>query len=313
VVVALTDPPPVGLIGALAAKARGLPFVLVTKDIFPDVAVQLGVLDDPVAIGGLQAMKSALFESADRVVSIGRDMDRRLLELGVPAHKIVTIHDWSDGTEVTPLDAPSTMRTELGWGDRFVVMHSGNVGLSQDLDTLLDAAELLHDRPEVLFAIVGEGASKARLQRSATERGLANVTYLPYQDKATLSESLGAADVHFVGLLRGLAGYIVPSKVYGILAAGKPFIASVEEGSEPAMIVREHGCGVRIEPGDPDALANAVLEMREADRVGMGKRGREALESRFDRPIAVKAYLDLLESTIAREPRKLHERTADAS
>jgi glycosyltransferase involved in cell wall biosynthesis len=310
VVVALTDPPPVGLIGAFAAKLRGVPFVLVTKDIFPDVAVQLGVLDRPIAIGGLRAMKSTLLENADRVVSIGRDMNERLLEIGVPADKIATIHDWSDGSAVTPLDAPSTMRTELGWGDRFVVMHSGNVGLSQDLDTLLDAAELLHGRPEVLFAIVGEGASKASLQRSATERDLANVEFLPYQDKADLTESLGAGDVHFVGLRRGLAGYIVPSKVYGILAAGKPFIAAVEEGSEPAMIVREHGCGVRIEPGDPYALAHAVIEMREADRVGMGKRGREALESRFDRPIAVKAYLDLLESTVAREPRKLHERTA---
>ena len=299
VVVALTDPPPVGLIGALAAKLRGVPFVLVTKDIFPDVAVQLGVLDNPVAIGGLRAMKSALFENADRVVSIGRDMNERLLELGVPADKIATIHDWSDGSAVAPLDAPSSLRTQLGWGDRFVVMHSGNVGLSQDLETVLDAAELLRDRPEVLFAIVGEGASKEGLQRSAAERGLVNVEFLPFQDKADLSESLGAADVHLVGLRRGLAGYIVPSKVYGILAAGKPFIAAVEQGSEPALIVREHGCGVRIEPGDPRALADAVLEMCDGDLVGMGKRGREALEARFDRPIAARAYLDLLESTVA--------------
>jgi glycosyltransferase involved in cell wall biosynthesis len=298
VVVALTDPPPVGLIGALTAKVRAVPFVLVTKDIFPDVAVQLGVLDDPVAIGGLRAMKSALFESADRVVSIGRDMNERLLELGVPAAKIVTIHDWSDGSAIMPLDTPSTIRTELGWGDRFVVMHSGNVGLSQDLDTLLDAAELLRHRPEVLFAIVGDGASKASLEQAAAERDLRNVEFLPYQDKADLSESLGAADVHFVGLHRGLAGYIVPSKVYGILAAGKPFIAAVERGSEPDLIVREHECGVRVEPGDAEALAHAMLEMRDADLIGMGKRAREALESRFDRPIAAKAYLDLLESTV---------------
>ena len=298
VVVAFTDPPPVGMIGALAARLRGVPFVLVTKDIFPDVAVQLGVLRNPLAIRVSSLMKSALFDSADRVVSIGRDMNERLVEAGVPDEKIVTIHDWSDGSVVRPLDAGSSMHTKLCWRDRFVVMHSGNVGLSQDLDTVLDAADRLRQEPEVLFAIVGEGATKAHLERSAEERGLHNVTFLPFQDKADLSESLGAADVHLVGLRRGLAGYIVPSKLYGILAAGKPFIAAVDVGSEPDLIAREHGCGVRIEPGDADALARAVLEMRAADLVGMGKRGREALETRFDRPIAARAYLDLLESLV---------------
>lgn len=296
VVVALTDPPPVGLIGALAARLRGVPFVLVTKDIFPDVAVQLGALRSPLAIRGSRLMKSTLFDSADRLVSIGRDMNERLFEAGVPDEKIATIHDWSDGSIVRPLDAGSSMRTRLGWRDRFVVMHSGNVGLSQDLGTVLDAADRLRGDPEVLFAIVGEGATKAALQADAERRGLHNVAFLPFQDKADLSESLGAADVHLIGLSRGLAGYIVPSKLYGILAVGKPYIAAVDEGSEPALIAREHGCGMKIEPGDADALARAVLEMRDADLVGMGKRGREALETRFDRPIAARAYLDLFES-----------------
>jgi glycosyltransferase involved in cell wall biosynthesis len=307
VVVALTDPPPVGLIGALAAKLRAVPFVLVTKDIFPDVAVALGALKNRAAVGALRRMKTMLLGSADRVVSIGRDMTRRLLDAGVPAEKIATIHDWSDGSEVRPLDSPSLLRHERGWGGRFVVMHSGNVGLSQDLDTVIEAADRLRDRADVLFAIVGDGVSKARLKRQVAERALVNVEFLPYRDKADLSESLGAADVHLVGLRRGLAGYIVPSKVYGILAAGKPFIAAVEEGSEPEMIAREHRCGVHIEPGDPDALAGAVLEMREADLTGMSKRGREALESRFDRPIAARAYLDLLESAVASGPQDLQE------
>jgi glycosyltransferase involved in cell wall biosynthesis len=300
VVVALTDPPPIGLIGAFAARLRGVPFVLVTKDIFPDVAVQLGALTNRTAIGALQLMKSTLLGSADRVVSIGRDMRARLLEAGVPAPKIVTIHDWSDGSAVRPLDSPSPLRIRRGWGDRFVVMHSGNVGLSQDLDTVIEAADRLRHHDDVLFAIVGEGASKARLQQAVADRGLDNVEFLPFQDKADLSESLGAADVHLVTLKRGLAGYIVPSKVYGILAAGKPFIAAVEQGSEPDLIVGEFGCGVRIEPGDPEALAETVLEMRDADLADLGKRGRKALEDKFDRPIAVGAYLDLL-GTVVRD------------
>jgi colanic acid biosynthesis glycosyl transferase WcaI len=298
VVVALTDPPPVGLIGSWAATLRRRPFVLVTKDIFPDVAIRMGKLRNRGVIGLLRAMSSSLFHSANKVVSIGRDMDRRLLELGVAPSKIETINDWADGRLLRPLSGPSQLRQAYGWDDRFVVMHSGNVGLSQSLDTLIEAADLLRKHQEILIAIVGEGASKTRLQRDVAGRRLGNVTFLPYQPKATLSESLGAADVHLVSLKRGLAGFIVPSKVYGIMAAGKPFLAAVERSSEPALIVEEHGCGLRIEPDDPSALAGAILRMEHEPLEEMGRRAREAFERVFDRPIATGAYRRLLESLV---------------
>ena len=299
IVVALTDPPPVGLIGAVTAKARRVPFVLVVKDLFPEVAVHLGALRDPTAIAGLRAARRMLLSAADRVISIGRDMDRRLLALGVPSERIVTINDWSDGRVVRPLDRPSTLRQRYGWTDRFVVMHSGNVGLSQDLGTVIAAADLLRDQPDVVFAIVGEGASKAALQADVASRGLSNVTFLPFQDRDDLCESLGAADVHLVGLQRGLASAIVPSKVYGIMAAGKPYVAAVEAGAEPALIADEHGCGVRVEPGDPRALADELIAMLDADLETMGKRGRVALETRFDRWYAADRYERALLDAVA--------------
>ena len=299
VVMGLTDPPPIGLIGAMTAKARGVPFVLVVKDLFPEVAVSLGALRSPAVIASLRSARGRLLSAADLVISIGRDMDRRLLDLGVPRDRIATIHDWSDRRIVRPLDRPSVLRDRFGWGNRFVVMHSGNVGLSQDLETVVEAADLLRQEPDVLFAIVGEGASKISLQAAVFERGLGNVAFLPFQDQKDLSESLGAADVHLVGLRRGLAGAIVPSKVYGILAAGKPYLAAVEAGSEPALIAEEHGCGVRVEPGDARALADGVLAMRKADLTTMGKRGREALENRFDRRFAADRYDRALRETVA--------------
>jgi colanic acid biosynthesis glycosyl transferase WcaI len=302
IVIALTDPPPIGLIGALAGKLRRRPFVLVTKDIFPDVAIRLGKLRNEALIRVLRLMSASLFRSADRVVSIGRDMNGKLGELGVPASKVETIHDWADGASITPLTGPSTLRHANGWEGRFVVMHSGNVGLSQSLDTLVEAADLLRDHPEVLIAIVGEGASKAALQQETVRRRLDNVVFLPYQPKASLAQSLGAADVHLVSLKRGLAGFIVPSKVYGIMAAGKPFIAAVERGSEPALIVEEHGCGFRIEPDDPAALSEAVLRMAREPLDEMGRRGREAFERSFSRPIATAAYRRLLEGLVHSAP-----------
>jgi colanic acid biosynthesis glycosyl transferase WcaI len=300
VVVALTDPPLVGLIGALTAAVRRRPFVLVMQDIFPDVAVRVGKLSNPAVISVLRATSRLLFRRADRVVSIGRDMDRRLIELGVPSGKIQTIHDWSDGSLVRPLDGPSALRKERGWSDRFVVMHSGNVGFSQSLDTLVNAAALLRDQEEIIIAIVGDGAARAGLERRVREQKLENVAFLPYQAKSSLSESLGAADLHYVGLKRGLAGFIVPSKVYGILAAGKPFIAATEADAEPARIVMELQCGLVVEPDDARALADAILRIRREPLGQMGRRGRVAFEERFDRPVATDAYRRLLEQVAER-------------
>jgi glycosyltransferase involved in cell wall biosynthesis len=300
VVIALTDPPPVGLIGLLVARLRGVPFVLVTQDIFPDIAIQLGRLTNPAAIAGLRMVSRRLFRSADRLVSIGRDMDRRLTTLGVAAERIVTIPGWADVTAVRPLGQPSRLRREWRLEDRFVVMHSGNVGFSQGLETLLEAAALLTDLPEIAFLVVGDGAARARLESEARRRNLENVFFQPYQPKALLAESLGVADVHVVALRAGLAGYIVPSKVYGILAAGKPIIAAVEEGSEPALIVVEHRCGRRIEPEDPAALAAAVLEMRNTRLEDMGRQARTAAEEHYNRERASSAYLALLEQVTAR-------------
>jgi len=296
VVLTMTDPPLVAATALLASWARRAPFVYIHQDVFPEVALLLGKLRDGPLAGGLRRLNRLLRRRASRVVAIGRDMESRLREQGVPRDKIAVITNWADGSVVRQLETPSLLREEQAWGDRFVVMHSGNVGLSQSLGTLLRAAELLRGNENILFAIVGEGASKAGLQREAAARGLPNVVFLPYQPKAALSDSLGAADLHLVSLQAGLGGYIVPSKVYGILAAGKPFIAAVDEDSEAARIAREHECGFSIPPDDPEAMAEAVLRAREAPLDEMGSRGREAFERLYDRPIATEAYRKLLES-----------------
>ena len=134
-------------------------------------------------------------------------------------------------------------------------MHSGNVGLSQNLDTLVDAAARLSRYPDLAVVVVGDGAKRPALEARARAQNLTNVRFLPYQPKSRLHESFATADVFVVSLKAGLAGYIVPSKLYGILAAGRPYVAAVEEDSEVATITRKYGCGLLAEPGDPDDLA----------------------------------------------------------
>jgi glycosyltransferase involved in cell wall biosynthesis len=304
VILVMTDPPVVAAAAMVVSAVRRIPFVYVSQDVFPHAGVVLGQIRNRALVRGLTRLNRILRARAAAVVAIGRDMERRLAAQGVPPGRIHVISNWADGSLIRPLQAPSRLRTEQAWAERFVVMHSGNVGLSQDLEVLVEVADRLRDHQDLLFAIVGDGAAKEQLLREVRRRGIGNVQFLPYQPKETLADSLGAADVHVVALRRGLAGCIVPSKVYGIMAAGRPFIAAVEEGSEPALLVREHGCGVRAEPSDPKALAEAILDIRDmrgAPLDAMGNRGRDALERLYDRPIASAAYRSLLEQ-VARLP-----------
>jgi colanic acid biosynthesis glycosyl transferase WcaI len=183
--------------------------------------------------------------------------------------------------------------------DKFVVMHSGNVGLSQDVDGLLDVAEQLRDLSDVVVAIVGEGSRKRFLETEAARRRLSNVRFFPYTPKARLMESFATADVFIVSLKRGLAGYIVPSKLYGILAAGRPFIAAVEQDCEVAQIATEHECGVVVEPGDRGAMAAAIRRLYQEPvcRTRLAQNARAA-GLVYDRPRAVEAYRDLLEEVL---------------
>jgi colanic acid biosynthesis glycosyl transferase WcaI len=295
VVFTMTDPPFVAAAAMAAGKARRVPFVYANQDVFPEVALALGVLDEGATSRALRAMNRTLRSSAAVVVAIGRDMERRLVDLGTPASKIRVICNWADTSAIRPSDGAAAFRRAQGWDDRFVVMHSGNVGLSQDLDALLGAAELLRDDPEIVFAIIGEGGSREGLVQQAARRDLGNVVFLPYQPKAELSASLGAADLHFVGLHRGLAGAIVPSKMYGIMAAGRPFLAAIEAGSEPDLLIDELDCGIRVEPGNPGAIADGIVHARKLDLDGMGARGRRAAEERFDRRVSTAAYRRLFE------------------
>jgi colanic acid biosynthesis glycosyl transferase WcaI len=300
VVLTMTDPPIVAAAAATVSRARRVPFVYVNQDIFPEVAVVLGRLGNPVIVRGLSALNRSLRRSASRVVAIGNDMRDRLVELGTPHDKIAVIPNWADGQMIRPLSGPSQLRAEWGWSDRFVVMHSGNVGLSQDLETMIDASGLLREHRNILVAIVGDGAMREPLEERARRQGVRNVAFLPYQSKSSLSQSLGAADLHLVALRRGLAGYIVPSKVYGIMAAGKPFLGAIEEGSEIAHLIEEHGCGLRTTPGDPAGLASAIVAARKAPLAEIGARGRAAFEEHYDRPIAIAAYRSLLEEVATR-------------
>ena len=290
VVLAMTDPPVVGVVAAALARRLGAPLVVVSQDLFPETAVAVGQLRSRLALALAQRLARAPLTRASRVVAIGDTMQRRLEAKGVPPERLVVIPNWADGEIGEPAPRRNEWATAHALADRFVVMHSGNLGYAQDLDTLLRAAALLGD---VRVAIVGQGAREADLRRLAGELGV-DAVFVPYQPADVLTNALGSADVHAVGLVRGLAGLVVPSRLYGVLAAGRPVIVHAEDESEAAMTVREAGCGAVVPPGDPERLAGAIAELRAADLEGLGRRAREWALAHARREQGVAAYRALL-------------------
>jgi len=297
IVVALTDPPIVGLPALWTARRAGARFVFLCEDVFPEVATLLEDFHNDTVNRTLDRINRHLLRRADAIVALGERMERRLVdEKGADPARIHVIHNWADCRAIVPGPKDNPFSRAHGLADAFVLMHSGNVGMSQNLDVLLDAADRLRSREKLIIAIVGDGARRGVLERTAAARGLTNVRFFPYQPKDDLHHSFAAADAFLVSLKAGIEGYIVPSKVYGILAAGRPYIAAVEATAEPAMIARDHGCGVVAHPGSADDLARAIAELYDDPERArqMGERARAAA-SRFDRRRTVDAYYDLFQ------------------
>jgi glycosyltransferase involved in cell wall biosynthesis len=297
VVVAMTDPPFIGAGAQLVARRFRVPLLVISQDVFPEIAVKLGRLRNPLVVGVLQVVVTSYLRFADRVVVIGETMKQRIVEKGVDADRIRVISNWGDAEHVTPQPRDNAWAREHDLVGKFVVMHFGNVGHAQDLDTLIRATTLLRDLDDLVVAVIGVGARLQELTALAETLETEAVRFLPWQAYEDRALPISSAHVHVVGLARGLAGYIVPSRMWGVLAAGRPVIAAAEDESETAVVVRRTECGIVVPPGDPLALASAIRAFHDGayDLDAMGRRARAYAESETDRSIAVDRYRRVLE------------------
>src|ERR1700685_3489838 len=282
VIVAETDPPLLGALAAVLKRRWRCRLIYNVRDLYPDIAEVTGGVASPFLLELLRRGNDYAYERADLIVTLGHDMARRIVDKGVPMDKVVVAPDSGDFGRIRPLEGNPLRRS---FGGKFVVMYSGNIGLSQQLEAVLEAADRLRDDDRILFALIGEGARKKWLEERARAMGLSNVTFLPYQPLEDLAASLSAADLHLIPLAPGAAGCLVPSKIYGILAAGRPLIAMMEDNAEVAQIAREDAVGFVVRPGDVDALVDAIREAVDTPEhlKQMGARARRLADLRFDR------------------------------
>ena len=292
VVLCMTDPPIVGDLALLVARRFRVPLLVISQDVFPEIAVELRRLTNPLLVAVLGRMTRFYLRRADRVVAIGETMKQRLEAKGTPPERLRVIPNWVDTAALTPQPRANGWARLHGLDDAFVVMHSGNIGHAQDLETLIRASTQLEGVEQLRVVLIGFGARHADCVRLAEQIAADKVSFLDYQPRELLPQSLSSADLHFVGVTRGLSGYVVPSRLYGVLSVGRPVIAAAEADSETAVLVREVGCGVVVPPGRPDLLATTIAELAGGghDLDEMGRRGRAFVEAEADRSIAIARY-----------------------
>lgn len=300
ILVVKTDPPLLSIAAKQAAKRRGLHLVNWLQDLYPEVAVALGVPLAGSALGrGLLRVRDASLRAAAANVVVGERMAAIVRERGIAPERIHVIPNWCDDDEVrpiAPLDNP--LRHQWGIGDRFVVGYSGNLGQGHEFETVLAAAERLREDSQLCFLFIGGGKKFTELSEAVRQRRLDHLfCFRPYQERRVLKLSLGAADVHLISLRPELEGLIVPSKLYGIAAAGRPIIAITAPDGEIAGLVRQHDCGVVIEPSRGEYLADTLRYLRASpNRIAqMGRSARAMLEAHFTRRHAFNRWRVLLE------------------
>lgn len=304
-VFAMSPPLTLGLTGWGMSLLRGRPLVFNIQDVFPDVAVELGAITNDKIISVARRLEKLSYDRAQAVTVLSDDLRENVVaKIGESNRdKVRVIPNFVDTERIRPLDRMTSYRRELGIGNETVVMYAGNVGLSQSLHLVVHAAREMRDNPSVVFVINGGGSGLADVQQAAKD--LPNVRFAPYQPRERLPEVLASGDIHLVPLRKGLARSSVPSKSYSILAAGRPLLASVDEGTEIANLVDRAGAGETVVPDDPGAFLAALRGLvRDPDRCwAMGRQGRAYVESWASPAAVATAYHDLFQELRDRQRR----------
>jgi colanic acid biosynthesis glycosyl transferase WcaI len=302
VLVAKTDPPLLSVAAAAVAKLRRAVLVNWLQDVFPEVAMALGMrgLGKPVG-PWLRKLRNTSLRSAAVNVAVGERMGRQVSHsTGRPVR---VIHNWADGEEVRPIAArDNPLREAWGLRDRFVVGYSGNLGRVHEYRTVLEAAERLADVDRIVWLFIGDGLQRDALEQEARRRGLAKMLFRPYQPRGKLAQSLSVPDVHLISLRPEAEGLVVPSKFYGIAAAGRPALFVGDPSSELALELQREGFGYAVPTGEAGMLASRIRALAHAEGLAaqMGARARSVFERRWDRPLAMAAWGELLQDVASR-------------
>jgi glycosyltransferase involved in cell wall biosynthesis len=319
VVVTLTTPPMIALVGTLLRRLKGSRHVYWSMDLHPDASIALGRMSrtNPV-VAWLAWMSDAAYRQADKVVVLGSYMADRIAAKRVRRDRLATIPVWSRRDEIYPVPREGhELRASLGLADRFVAMYSGNLGLAHSFGEMIEAARRLRDRDDIVFLFVGGGPRLAEVRAAKEAEGLDNIRLLDYFPREHLHASLSAADVHLISMRAEMTGVVVPGKLYGAMASGRATLFVGPAHCESADTIRDADCGLTVRLGDPDGLVEALTTLADdpSRTAEMGRRGREAFLDGHDMDRCCSEWASMIGHLLAEPSNRLpkpHSRIADA-
>ncbi|MFS0620658.1 glycosyltransferase family 4 protein [Priestia megaterium] len=302
-VYSISQPPILGgLLGVWGKWMKRAKYIYNIQDFNPEQTMAVGYSKNKLILKAMMWFDKFSCRQADKVIVVGRDMVEtlkgRFKGRKVPNHTF--INNWIDEKEIYPLSADHekvvAFKEKYGLQDKFIIMYSGNLGLYYDLENLMNVIEKFKNREDVVFAFVGEGTIREKLVQYKEKNNLQNVTFIPYQNKSDLIYSLNAGDVHWCLNAKGIKGVSVPSKLYGIIAAGKPILGVLDKGSEARLIIEETQCGYVTEPSNYEGI-ELVIEKILVDKKSdlftlMSKNGRVYLEGNLTKDVSIKKYIN---------------------
>lgn len=300
----ISSPPIIGgLIGTIGKWLKRTKHIYNIQDFNPEQAEAVSFTNKVWIFRLARLVDNVNCRFADHIVTVGQDMQETLIRrfggINVPSNSV--INNWTDENEIVPLnkDHPKVKQFLMKYGllDKFIVMYSGNLGLYYDLENIIRVTETFASHKQVAFVFIGDGAVKGQMQSFVEAQGLSNVHFIPFQPKDQIIYSLNAADVHLVVNQKGIKGVSVPSKIYGVMAAGKPILGVLEQGSEARRLIEESDCGLAVEPQQYPELCNKIHEivkMKSEDLRQIGLNGRTYLEQGLKKENAIEKYKMLL-------------------
>ncbi len=303
--VILVESPPLfdAIGGRILSRMKRCPYVFIVADIWPESAVQLGVLRNRLLIRLAEWLEWSTYRRARAVWSVTASIRQTLLQRGLPEKQVFLLPNGVDTEKFQP-SSQEQARAQLGWGPGFTLLYAGTIGLAQGLSMVLDAAELLRDHADIRLVLVGEGAAKDELVAEAQRRQLPNITFLNSQPHDRMPLMLAAADACLVSLRKlPLFEGALPSKLYEAMACARPIVLAVD-GEARQLIAQQAGAALYVEPESASALAQAVLQLRDQPELArqLGQRGREFVTSHFDRNQLVASLEQRLLSLMEQRP-----------
>ena len=295
-----STPPIQGVLGGLLKKIKKVPFVYNLQDIFPDSLAGTGLAKKDGLLWKIgRVIENFTYRNADKIIVISEDFKRNIMEKGVPEDKIVVVYNWVDEEAVKHVPREENKLFDMYGLDRkkFYVTYSGNIGLTQNMDMLLEVAKELEEDPNIKFVLIGEGAYKKRVEEIIAEKNIGNVTLLPFQPYEDISHVFSLGDVGLVISKPGVGENSVPSKTWSILSASRPVLANFDE-NELKSIVAENQCGIFTKAGDKEAFKQAILDLYH-DREHceqLGRNGREFILKNLTRAVGTQKYVDVIKS-----------------